>query len=64
MLGFRPVRNRAINLFCLSFVFGAVTGTASAQSASAGSADRPSYPKASDEDVQAWRELEFGLFVH
>ena len=63
MLELRPVRNRAISLICLSFAFGAVIRTASAQPASVG-ADGPGYLKASAEDVQWWRELKFGLFVH
>ncbi len=52
MLGLRPTRSRAISLVCLSLVLGT---TAWAQ---------PGYLKASPEDVQAWRELKFGLFVH
>jgi alpha-L-fucosidase len=38
--------------------------TAWAQPAPAGGASQPSYLKANPEDVQAWRELKFGLFVH
>jgi alpha-L-fucosidase len=57
MVGFRTAGSHTISLVCLSLVFAA---TAWAQPA----ASPPGYLKASPEDVQAWRELKFGLFVH
>jgi alpha-L-fucosidase len=35
-----------------------------AQAQSGGSTDNKSFLRASDQDIQAWRELKFGLFVH
>ena len=61
MLGLTPSRSHTISLVCLSLVLGA---TAWAQPAPTGGASQPGYLKASPEDVQAWRELKFGLFVH
>jgi len=61
MLGFRTSRSHTISLVCLSLMLGA---TAWAQPAPVGGSTQPSYLKASLEDVQAWRELKFGLFVH
>jgi alpha-L-fucosidase len=50
----------AIAIVCLSLLLGA-TAWASAVQAGAG---QQNYLKASDSDVQWWRELKFGLFVH
>jgi len=61
MLGFRTSRSHTISLICLPLALGAVVW---AQPAPAGSVSQPSYLQASPEDVQAWRELKFGLFVH
>jgi alpha-L-fucosidase len=64
MLRRRPEWNRAIGVVSLILVLGAVARPGAAQPAPIGDGDRPSYLRASDEDVQAWRELKFGLFIH
>lgn len=60
MVGLRPAGNHVIRLVSLSFVLGAIAWIGPAQ----GGAGQPDYLKASDQDVQWWRDLKFGLFVH
>jgi len=60
MLGLRPAGDHVIRLVCLSFVLGTIAWTGPAQAGT----DQPNYLKASDQDIQWWRELKFGLFVH
>jgi alpha-L-fucosidase len=58
--------NRAIRIVCLSLSLGVVLGwTGSpAVAGQAGVAEDKSALQASPEDIQWWRELKFGLFVH
>jgi alpha-L-fucosidase len=60
MLGLRAARSHTIRLICLSCVFGAAAWTGPAQAGTG----QLNYLKASDEDVQWWRDLKFGLFIH
>ncbi len=57
----RSVWSLLTSVVCLPLVFAAGAGANAAQTGVIGS---PDYLKASAEDVQAWRELKFGLFVH
>ncbi len=61
MHGLRLERSHTMSLACLSLALGAA---AWAQPAPVGGATQPSYLKASDADIQWWRELKFGLFIH
>lgn len=61
MLGLRPARSHTISVICLALTLGAA---AWAQPAAISSTGQPSYLKASPEDIQWWRDLKFGLFIH
>lgn len=64
MLGFRTVRTPTIIVTCLSLAFGVLTCASPVQASSSGGAGQADYLKASPEDIQWWRDLKFGLFVH
>ena len=52
MLAWRPTRSGAVRIVCLSLALGSTTWA------------QPSPLKASDADIQRWRDMKFGLFVH
>ena len=61
MIGSRPTGRRTMSLVCLSLLLATI---AWAQPVAVGGTDQPSYLKASDADVQWWREMKFGMFIH
>ncbi len=65
MLHVRLMLHRLMRAFCFSLVFALALGwSGPLLRAKASPGENKSYLKASEEDVQWWRELKFGLFVH
>jgi alpha-L-fucosidase len=66
MLHARQTSNHMVGTLCLCFMFSIALGWSGPllRAEATSPADDKSFLKASDEDVQWWRELKFGLFVH
>ncbi len=62
MLSSMFAQGHGVRTVCAVFVAAILAG--SAAPAVVRGAEEKSYLRASDEDVQAWRELKFGLFIH
>ena len=60
MIGTGSPRNRRAKTICLALICALALGWAQGVAPAA----EKSFLQAGPEDVQAWRELKFGLFVH